>query len=57
MNSKRNLNPAREKTESFEDYKKRRKENKEWLKFYLKGEIVWESKKDGPYEIQNNKMD
>ena len=49
MKTERNLNPAREKNESFEDYKKRRKENKEWLKFYLQGEIVWESKREGTY--------
>ena len=49
MNSERNLNPAREINETFEDYKKRRKENKEYLKFYLKGEIFWESKTEGTY--------
>tara|TARA_R110002051_G_scaffold103198_1_gene174928 strand:- start:1013 stop:1177 length:165 start_codon:yes stop_codon:yes gene_type:complete len=49
VNSKRNLNQEREENESFEDYKKRRKDNKEYLKFYLKGEIIWESKTEGTY--------
>lgn len=49
MSGERNLNPAREKNESFEEYKKRRKANNDWLRFYLKGEYFWESKTDGTY--------
>ena len=49
MNQLRNLNPKRCENESWEDYKKRRKENNNWLKFKLQGEIVWESKREGTY--------
>ena len=42
--------------ESFEDYKIRRKKDNEETKFKLKGELIWESKKDGTFKknIQRN---
>ena len=55
MIGERNLNPKREENETYEDYKKRRKDNNEFLKFYLKGEIVWESKREGTY-ARNKKI-
>lgn len=50
----KNLINKRLDNESFEDYKIRRAENKKLLKFYLKGEIVWESKKQGVFIIKNH---
>ena len=44
-----NLSNKRMENESFEDYKKRRKENKKRIKWHLKGEMIWESKIDGTY--------
>tara|TARA_Y100001938_G_scaffold143552_1_gene216503 strand:+ start:27655 stop:27798 length:144 start_codon:yes stop_codon:yes gene_type:complete len=35
-----NLNPAREKDESYEDYKKRQKEVKKRIKIHLKGRRI-----------------
>ena len=49
MIGERNLNPKREENETHEEYRKRRKDNNEWLKFYLNGEIFWESKREGTY--------
>jgi len=52
-----NLNPKREVSESYEDYKVRQREIKKYEKFKLQGEIVWESKTDGTYikKIHRNK--
>ena len=49
MQGERNLNPKREDGESYEDYKKRQKDNNKWLKDRLRGEPLWESKLDGTY--------
>ena len=39
----------RKENESFEDYKKRRKEEKKKLKSRMKGKVVWESGKYGTF--------
>ena len=46
----------RKNNESYEDYKKRRKKANDDLKFKLKGEIFWESKRHGTYKkkLQRN---
>ena len=44
-----NLSNERSKNESFEDYKKRIKENKIKIKMHLKGETFWDSRSMGPY--------
>lgn len=41
-----NLNPARETTESMEEYCKRRKSNNKWLRYYMRGTIIFPSKAD-----------
>lgn len=47
----RNLNPKREKDESFPTYKERRSSNHEFLKWYLKGSVFWPSYTYGQYKI------
>ncbi|MGE0630934.1 MAG: hypothetical protein AB7O96_00885 [Pseudobdellovibrionaceae bacterium] len=48
-----NLNPARLHNETFEEYKLRQKNNKKFLKLYLRGTLYWDSSTKGT--LQNNK--
>ena len=45
-----NLSDKREKNESYEAYKIRRKKNKQSIKQHLKGEIFWNSQEQGTYK-------
>ena len=45
-----NLSNKRNKNETFEEYKIRRKKNKESIKQHLKGEIFWNSREQGTYK-------
>tara|TARA_R110000824_G_scaffold357582_1_gene545140 strand:- start:1084 stop:1263 length:180 start_codon:yes stop_codon:yes gene_type:complete len=52
-----NTQSKRLENETFEEYKIRRKKLKKDLKFYLQGEIIWDSKLEGTYEIHKHKKD
>jgi hypothetical protein len=41
-----NLNPARETHESMEEYRERRTFNNKWLRYYMRGTIIFPSKAD-----------
>lgn len=49
-----NLSNKRSDDESFQEYKDRIKKNKIKIQMHLKGEIIWESKIQGPM-IKNKK--
>lgn len=44
-----NLNNKREVEESYLEYRKRLKENYYKVKYYIKGELFWDSLADGTY--------
>jgi len=44
-----NLSATREFTEEYADYRKRMKENYYKIKYYLKGELFWDSLAKGTY--------
>tara|TARA_R110000803_G_scaffold202313_1_gene267418 strand:+ start:325 stop:510 length:186 start_codon:yes stop_codon:yes gene_type:complete len=50
-----NTQSKRLENETFEEYKIRRKKLKKDLKFYLQGEIIWDSKLEGTYEKKIHK--
>tara|TARA_R100000742_G_C4279010_1_gene102652 strand:- start:1939 stop:2100 length:162 start_codon:yes stop_codon:yes gene_type:complete len=45
-----NLSDKRDKNETFEEYKIRRKKNKTRIKEHLKGELFWDSREQGTYK-------
>lgn len=50
-----NLSATREFTEEYADYRKRMKENYYKVKYYLKGELFWESLALGTYRRTKRK--
>jgi len=52
-----NTQSKRLENETFEEYKIRRKKIKKDLKFKLHGDIIWDSKLEGTYEIHKHKKD
>jgi len=40
--------PARQSEEGFDEYKERRYGENQYIKAYLKGRLVWDSRKEGP---------
>ena len=46
-----NLSATREFTEEYADYRKRMQENYYKIKYYLKGELFWDSLAKGTYRI------
>tara|TARA_B110001454_G_C12484414_1_gene335739 strand:- start:182 stop:358 length:177 start_codon:yes stop_codon:yes gene_type:complete len=47
-----NLSNKRELQETYQEYRKRMRENYYKVKYYLKGEIVWNSKEQGTLNKQ-----
>ena len=50
-----NLNPKRGLQEDYQEYRKRMKENYLKVKYYLKGELFWDSLSKGTYRITKKK--
>ena len=50
-----NLSAKRELEESYLDYRKRMRENYYKTKYYMRGELYWDSLSKGTYRIRKNK--
>tara|TARA_R100001163_G_C5066916_1_gene205634 strand:+ start:3417 stop:3599 length:183 start_codon:yes stop_codon:yes gene_type:complete len=50
-----NLSAKRELEESYSDYRKRMRENYYKTKYYMRGELYWDSLSKGTYRIRKNK--
>tara|TARA_R100000655_G_scaffold77550_1_gene116755 strand:+ start:620 stop:814 length:195 start_codon:yes stop_codon:yes gene_type:complete len=50
-----NLNAKRGFKEEYSEYRKRMRENYYKVKYYLKGELFWDSLSKGTYIVRKNK--
>tara|TARA_R110002012_G_scaffold204477_1_gene374172 strand:+ start:872 stop:1060 length:189 start_codon:yes stop_codon:yes gene_type:complete len=50
-----NLSAKREIEETYSEYRKRMRENYYKCKYYLRGELFWDSLSKGTYRIYKNK--
>jgi len=49
-----NLSNSRDLKENYADYRKRLRENYYKVKYYLKGELIWDSLAKGTYRIKKH---